>query len=216
MAKSNLLTAAFCRNTKEPKLHADGNGLFLNVTSTGGKSWLLRLRWEGKRPEIGLGSLSEVSLADARESAGDVRMLARNGVDPRTWKAALEAKKEGTSGVPTFDDCIPHVMRILTPELSNPKHIAQWTSTLETYANPVLGKIPVDEIDVTHIERALLPIWTTKTETASRVRGRIERVLSWAIVKGYHQQRVLCQVGSEWRVSGGLGVRRLPSCALQE
>jgi hypothetical protein len=187
MAKSNLLTAAFCRNTKDSGLHADGNGLFLNVAATGGKSWLLRLRWGGRRPEIGLGSFSDVSLADARERAGDVRKLARSGTDPRTWKAALLAKESGKGACPTFDECVPHVIRKITPELRNPKHIAQWSSTLETYASPVIGKMPIDQIEVLDVERVLAPIWMTKTETASRLRGRIERVLSWAIVKGYRK-----------------------------
>jgi len=181
MANNNILTAAFCRNTKEPKLHADGNGLFLAVSPTGGKSWILRTRYAGKRPEIGLGSFGEVSLADARAIAADVRNLARKGIDPRTWKQRLTGEVE--THAPTFDECIPYVMRKVSAELSNPKHILQWTSTLQQYASPVIGSVPVDKIELSHIEEILTPIWNIKTETASRLRGRIERVLSWAIVK---------------------------------
>jgi integrase len=187
MANTNLLTSAFCRNTHEPKLHPDGNGLFLTVSPTGGKSWILRTRHKGKRPEIGLGSFAEVSLADARERAADVRKLARKGIDPRDWRRHLEGDEEGRSHAPTFDECVPQVMRKVSAELSNPKHISQWTSTLKQYASPVIGSVPVDQIELKHIEAILTPIWKTKTETASRLRGRIERVLSWAIVKGYRQ-----------------------------
>ena len=185
MANYNLLTSALCRNTKEPKLHPDGNGLFLAVSPTGGKSWILRIRHAGKRPEIGLGSFGDVSLADAREIAADVRKLSRKGIDPRTWKKHLTDDEGGHTGAPTFDQCIQQAMRKVSAELSNPKHIAQWTSTLQQYASPVIGSVPVDKIELSHIEEVLTPIWESKTETASRLRGRIERILSFAIVKGY-------------------------------
>lgn len=184
MANTNLLTAVGCRNTKESKLHPDGNGLFLAVSGKGAKSWILRTRYAGKRPELGLGSFAEVSLADARELAADIRKLARKGIDPRTWKTHLSDEEAHTSA-PTFDQCIQQAMRKVSAELSNPKHIAQWTSTLKQYASPVIGSMPVDMIELDHIEQVLAPIWKTKTETASRLRGRIERVLSWAIVKKY-------------------------------
>jgi integrase len=185
MAKANLLSAAECRNVTEPGLLKDGNGLFLVVSPTGGKSWILRIRYAGKRPEIGLGSFTDVSLAKARELAADVRKLARKGIDPRDWKTHHEDEEQGRSTAPTFADCVPQVMRKVSAELSNAKHIAQWTSTLEKFANPTIGDLPVDQITLEHIQQILEPIWLKKTETASRVRGRIERVLSWAIVKGY-------------------------------
>ncbi|MDC1287002.1 integrase arm-type DNA-binding domain-containing protein [Gammaproteobacteria bacterium] len=185
MANNNLLTAAFCHNTRDPKLHADGNGLYLVVSPGGGKSWILRTRHAGKRPEIGLGSFADVPLEGAREIAANVRKLARKGIDPRTWKKHLTDGKECHTGIPTFDQCIQQAMREISAELSNPKHIAQWTSTLQQYASPVIGTVPVDKIDLGHIEEILTPIWKTKTETASRLRGRVERVLTFAIVKGY-------------------------------
>ncbi len=163
MANNNILTAALCRNTREPKLHPDGNGLFLAVSATGGKSWILRTRHEGKRPEIGLGSFVEVSLADAREIAADVRKLARKGIDPRTWKKHLTDDEEGHTSAPTFDQCIQQAMRKVSAELSNPKHIAQWTSTLQQYASPVIGSVPVDKVELSHIEEILTPIWQSKT-----------------------------------------------------
>jgi len=182
MAKSNLLTAQFCRNTKKRGLYADGNGLFLNVSKTGGKSWLFRFRWQGKRPEIGLGSYTDKSLADAREAVGDCRKLIRRGIDPRT--------RDRSGAEPTaltFKECAEQFIKAKRAEWSNPKHQAQWEATLKTYANPVIGHLPVDQVDLEHILAILTPIWETKTETATRVRGRIERVLSWAIVKGYRQ-----------------------------
>jgi integrase len=186
MAKTNLLTAATCRNTKEAKSHHDGNGLFLVVSDSGAKSWKLRTSYAGKRPEVGLGSLADVSLADAREIAADIRKLVRKGIDPRKWKSLLTSEQADT-GAPTFDQCAQEAMHKISAELSNPKHIAQWTSTLNQYASPVIGSMPVDMIELDHIEEILAPIWKTKTETASRLRGRIERVLSWAIVKKHRR-----------------------------
>jgi integrase len=182
MAKSNLLTATFCRNIKEPGLYADGNGLFLNVSKSGSKSWLLRYRWQGKRPEIGLGSYIDIPLAEARDKMGDCRKLIRKGIDPRQ-----RDKATGDATVPTFKDCAAQFIKAKRSEWSNLKHQAQWEATLKTYADPTIGPLPVDQIDLEHILAILTPIWESKTETATRVRGRIERVLSWAIVKGYRR-----------------------------
>ena len=182
MAKSNLLTAQFCRNIKDPGLYADGNGLFLSVSKTGSKSWLFRFRWQGKRPEIGLGSYADKSLADAREAMSDCRKLIRQGVDPRTRD---RSDTEPTALI--FKECAAQFIKAKRAEWSNPKHQAQWEATLKTYADPVIGHLAVDQIGLEHLLSILTPIWQTKTETATRVRGRIERVLSWAIVKGYRQ-----------------------------
>lgn len=131
-ASSNLLTAALCRNTKDPKLHTGGNGLFLAVSPTGGKSWILRTRHAGKRPEIGLGSFANGQLADAREIAADVRKLARKGIPPsHAWKKHLTDGEEGHTNAPVFDQWVQQAMGKVSAELSNPKHIPQWTSTLK-------------------------------------------------------------------------------------
>ena len=182
MAKSNLLTAQFCRNIKDPGLYADGNGLFLSVSKTGSKSWLFRFRWQGKRPEIGLGSYADNTLADAREAMGDCRKLIRKGIDPRS-----RDRSGDESTALTFTECATQFIKGMRAEWSNSKHQAQWEATLKTYADPVIGHLPVDQVDLEHLLSILTPIWQTKTETATRVRGRIERVLSWAIVKGYRQ-----------------------------
>jgi len=181
MANDKILTAAKIRNIKDAGKYPDGNGLTLIVSKTGVHRWQLILRWTGGRSELSLGNLS---LADARERAFDIRRLAKQGKNPKDWKKALEAPD--TKGI-TFDDCIPLVMRKVGAELTNEKHIAQWTSTLKRYASPVIGHKPVELIDLDDIEQILLPIWKDKTETAMRLRGRIERVLSWAIVKKHRK-----------------------------
>jgi integrase len=185
MAKGNLLSAAFVRNVKAPGTYNDGNGLLLVVSDTGAKSWIFRTRWKDKRPEVGLGSLTYTGLADARDKAQQIRSAKRNGIDPR-----IALKTNGTarrSTAPTFSEVYPDFIADRAAEWRNAKHKAQWTATLETYADPIIGQLPVDQIELEHIEQILRPIWTTKTETASRLRGRIERVLSFAIVKGYRR-----------------------------
>jgi integrase len=186
MAKQSLLTAAFARNTKEAKLHADGGGLFLQVTKTGAKSWLFRFRWQGKRPEIGLGGLSDVSLAQAREKAAECRKAIRQGINPRTVLLVAEDEPKA-SKAPTFEECATPLIKAKLPEWSNPKHAAQWTSTLRTYAYPIVGNMPVDLIGLDEIEAILTPIWLTKNETATRVRSRVETVLAWGTVKKHRQ-----------------------------
>jgi integrase len=183
MAKGNLLSAAFVRNVKAPGTYNDGNGLLLVVSDTGAKSWIYRTRWKDKRPEIGLGSFVDTALADAREKAQQIRSAKRNGIDPRV--ALKDEATRRRSSKPTFAECYPQYIADHEAEWRNAKHKAQWSATLETYADPIIGKLPVDQIELAHIEAVLRPIWETKTETASRLRGRIERVLSWAIVKGY-------------------------------
>lgn len=161
-------------------------GLQLRVRDTGTRYWVLRVRVAGKRHDIGLGPYPEVSVASAREQAAAIRSATREGLDPlaerRTAKAAtLSALAKSV----TFDECAERYLSSKTKEFSSPKHAAQWASTLATYASPVIGKLPVDAIELPHIVRTLDPIWLTKTETAKRLRGRIESVLSWATVSGF-------------------------------
>lgn len=183
MAKANLLSAAFVRNVKTTGTYNDGNGLLLVVSDTGAKSWIFRTRWKDKRPEVGLGSLSDTGLADARDKAQQIRQAKRKGIHPR-----IALKTEGErrrSSKPTFAECYPQFIAGREAEWRNAKHKAQWTATLETYAVPLIGHLPVDQIEIGDIEAILRPIWITKTETAARLRGRIEQVLSWAIVNGH-------------------------------
>ncbi len=163
------------------------SGLHLNVTDTGAKSWILRVMVGNKRRHIGLGSLADVSLAQARELAREKRKMIAEGIDPvevRKEARAL-AVSQSEKGM-TFEDAFErYFTEKLESELSNPKHRAQWRSTLTTYAYPTIGDVAVNDISKEAVLSVLTPIWITKTETATRVRQRIERVLDWATAMGY-------------------------------
>jgi len=163
--------------TAKPGKHGDGAGLQLAVASTGARKWVLRYMAAGKAHEMGLGSYPEVSLAEAREKALAGRRLARSGVDP-----IAEGRKD--RGIPTFGELADEIAQQLAEGFRNEKHKAQWKMTLTVYAEPLRAK-PVDKIETTDILAVLRPIWQTKPETASRVRGRVERVLNAAKAKGY-------------------------------
>ncbi|GGB63450.1 integrase [Roseibium aquae] len=146
----------------------------MQVTPNGARSWLLRVRMNGKRCEMGLGSYPDVTLAQARDRARIIKQKIWDGVDP------LEDKRRMT-----FAQAMEKTLEARTAEFRNAKHKAQWRSTLDNYAVPVIGRMAVSQIEVADILRVLQPIWTEKTETASRLRGRIEAVLSWATVGGH-------------------------------
>ncbi|HLF12013.1 MAG TPA: integrase arm-type DNA-binding domain-containing protein, partial [Gammaproteobacteria bacterium] len=164
--------------------HADGDCLYLRVTRTGTKSWALRWRdrVSGRLREMGLGAYDKRAnnLGDARERAATQRRLLVNGIDPLAERRKARDERRQAIAVPVFDDCASEYIAAHSPGWSNPKHVEQWRNTLKTYASPVIGKLPVDEITSDHVLRILRPIWTAKTETASRVRGRVESVLDWA------------------------------------
>jgi integrase len=162
--------------TAKPGKYGDGDGLQLAVASAGARKWVLRFLWEGRAREMGLGSYPEVGLAEAREKALAARKLARNGVDPI-------ANRKQDKRVPTFGELADEVVAEQSKSFRNAKHRAQWKMTLETYAKP-LRTMAIDEIGVEDVLAVLKPIWATKAETASRVRGRIERVLNAAKAKG--------------------------------
>jgi integrase len=188
----NKLTATTVRSTTRTGLHADGAGLYLQVTRNPNhghlrKSWLVRFQGEtGRIREVGIGSAEHLSLADAREKAAIVRKEAKAGV-----KEVTERQKERKAAVlkqareMTFAQCAEAYIAAHKTSWKNDKHKAQWGATLKTYAYPVFGKVPVADITVAMIMKVLDPIWTTKTETASRLRGRIENVLDWATVREY-------------------------------
>jgi integrase len=166
----------------------DGGGLFLQIARDGGASWVFRYRNGGSERWLGLGSLEAVSLAAARVKARTLREMRAAGTDPMAERRAERAKTtlEAAKAM-TFDDCADRFINAHGVGWRNPKHRDQWRATLKTYASPVFGALPVQTVDVTLVMRALEPIWTTKPETASRLRGRIERVLSWATTTGYRQ-----------------------------
>jgi len=150
------------------------DGLHLQVTPTGARSWLLRVTIKGKRCQIGLGPFPDVTLSQARERAREVKDQIWRGIDPLAEKRRM-----------TFSQAMEKTLLSRMAEFRNEKHKKQWRSTLDTYAVPVLGQLSVSDIDVSDVLRVLEPIWATKTETASRLRGRIEAVLSWATVGGH-------------------------------
>lgn len=162
------------------------SGLLLQITPSGGKSWLLRSMVGGKRRGIGLGPYPEVSLAAAREAAREAKAQIAAGLDPiEQKKAARAALAAAQARGLTFADAVDKALAAKLDGFKNEKHRQQWRSTLETYAIPKIGRQLVGEIATQDILRVLEPIWTEKTETASRLRGRIESVLAWATVAGH-------------------------------
>lgn len=176
-AEKNL-SAAFVRTVTSPGKYTDGHGLFLKVDPSGAKRWVQRIVIRGKRTEIGMGSASLVSLAQAREVALQNRKLARSGGDPLQSKRASEA-------LLTFEEASRKVHKIHEPTWRNKKHAAQFISTLETYTFPRIGKLKVSEVTTADVLAVLQPIWLTKPETARRVRQRIGTVMKWAIANGW-------------------------------
>lgn len=174
------LSAAFVRTVTTAGKYTDGQGLFLKVDPTGAKRWVQRIVIRGKRTEMGIGSASLTTLAEAREIALANRKLARQGGDP------LQAKREALA-VLTFAEAAREVHRLHTPTWRNAKHAAQFISTLETYAFPRLGKQRITDIGTADVLAVLQPIWLEKPETAKRVRQRIGTVMKWAIAKGWRQ-----------------------------
>lgn len=185
---SNKLTAMTVQKIKEPGRYGDGGGLYLQVGPTGGKSWLFRFTRQGKAREMGLGPLSALSLAEAREKAGEVRKVLLAGADPLEAREAEKAKAEAEEarGM-TFTECAEAYIAAHEATWRNPKHRQQWRNTLKTYAEPVFGELAVASVDLAMVMRVLEPIWSEKPETASRLRGRIEQVIDWAAVRGYRQ-----------------------------
>ncbi len=163
--------------TAKPGKYSDGGNLYLIVSPTGARKWVLRFTWRGRAKEMGLGSASSVPLADAREKAAGARRKIAQGLNP------IEERKRD-NGIPTFGEMADSVRETLSAGFRNEKHKAQWKMTLETYAAPLRDK-PVDTITTDDVLAILKPIWTTKAETASRLRGRIEKVLDAAKAKGF-------------------------------
>ena len=169
-------------------MYADGGGLYLQVSPTGTKSWIFRFTLDGREREMGLGPLPDVSLAEAREKAAECRRLKRDGLDPiEARKAERRQTQLQAAQAITFKDASDAYINAHKAGWRNAKHADQWRNTLKTYVYPVFGSLPVQGVDVGLVMKAIEPIWATKTETASRVRGRIEAILDWAAARGYRQ-----------------------------
>ncbi|MGC1861565.1 MAG: integrase arm-type DNA-binding domain-containing protein [Methylocystis sp.] len=175
------LSARAVATIAAPGRHSDGEGLYLNVTPAGARSWLFMWKKDGKRREMGLGSTGSVSLARARELASECRAQVAMGLDPiEARDAAAETKREK----PTFGAIADALIAAKESEWRNEKHRAQWRTSLTEFAAPLRSR-PVDEIDTAAVLAVLAPLWQTKPETASRVRGRIEAVLDAAKAQGH-------------------------------
>jgi integrase len=172
----------------KPGMYGDGGGLYLQVSAAGTKSWSFRFMLHAKAREMGLGPLHTVSLAEAREKAREQRKLLLDGIDPiEDRKARRAGERLAAANSMTFQQCAERYIAAQKTGWKSPKHAAQWPATLSAYVYPVFGSLPVQSIDVALVTKALEPIWRTKPETASRVRGRIEAVLDWATVREYRK-----------------------------
>jgi hypothetical protein len=169
-------------------MYHDGGGLYLQVSAAGTKSWIYRFTLDGRAREMGLGPLNAISLAEARKRAAECRRMRHDGIDPIEVRGAQRDQKrlEGARSM-TFDVCAEAYIEAHKASWKNGKHAEQWRGSLRNYASPVFGSSPVQAIDLALVMKALEPIWQTKSETASRLRGRIESVLDWATVRGYRK-----------------------------
>jgi len=162
------LSAKKIEHLKKVGYHSDGDNLYLQVTSSNAKSWIFRFSFDGKRREMGIGPYPEITLEKARDDAMELRRLVKAGIDPieqrKTDQAAKRAECDNTVN---FAFCAERFIEAKRHEWKNAKHAQQWTNTLEQYAYPVIGMMPVKDIETAHILRILEPAWTTKTETAS-------------------------------------------------
>ena len=182
------LGALVVARLSKPGLHFVGGvpGLGMHITATGARSWLLRAKIAGKRREMGLGGFPGVTLAMAREKAREARELIRQGVDPVVrQQIALSALRASVASALTFRQCATAYMAAHEAGWKNAKHAQQWANTLDQYAYPIFGGLLVRDVELSHVMTVLEPIWATKTETAVRLRGRIEAVLDWATARGY-------------------------------
>jgi integrase len=175
------LTKDLVRSLVEPGRYSDGDGLMLQISPKGGRSWLFRVQVNGRRRDIGLGRADELSLTKAREKAAEHRKLAHAGIDP------LEERRKVQVVIPTFEEAAKQVHKELLGAWKNGKHTDQWLTTLKLYAFPKLGKLRVDEIEGPLIRDVLAEIWLKIPETARRVKQRIGTVLDWSYAKGFRK-----------------------------
>lgn len=190
-ARASELNALAVQRLKSPGLHFVGGvaGLALQVTDSGSRSWTLRLSVVGRRRDMGLGAYPDVTLAMARERAREARELVRRGVDPiEQRRASTSALKASVAAALTFRQTATAYISTHEAGWKNAKHAQQWRNTLEAYAYPVMGDLLVRDVQKEHVLAALRPIWTEKNETATRLRGRIELVLSYAMQAGYRPE----------------------------
>ncbi|MGC1575796.1 MAG: integrase arm-type DNA-binding domain-containing protein [Beijerinckiaceae bacterium] len=187
MARASArLTALKIEKAKKPGMYADGGGLYLRVTPEGARNWVLRYMLHRKPHWMGLGPLALYGLADARARALDARRKRHDGIDPIEARRVERARQRVEAAkVITFKQCAESYVAAHRAGWRNGKHAAQWSATLSTYANPVIGELPVQSVDTGLVLKVLEAIWTTKPETASRLHGRLESILDFAKARGY-------------------------------
>jgi len=182
------LTMLAVRQARRPGLHGDGGGLFLQVSQNGVKSWIYRYKIAGKQRLMGLGPARDVGLAEAREAAGVCRQMRLAGIDPiEKRRAERIQRKLAAARSLSFAECAAAYIRAHEAGWRDQKSARQWKSSISAYVDPVFGEAPVQAIDTALVVKALEAIWTTKPETARRLRGRIEAVLDWATALGHRQ-----------------------------
>lgn len=185
--KAKELTALVVSRLNSPGHHAVGgvSGLYLYVNEADGRSWVLRTTIAGKRKHLGLGGYPSVTLAQARDKARAARELVIRGVDPiEERKVAANSLRTQQALRRTFEEVAKAYVDSQQLAWKNAKHRHQWSRTLEVYAYPLIGKVPIDAVAEQHVIAVLEPIWAKKSETASRLRGRMESILDWARVRG--------------------------------
>jgi integrase len=188
MAKTvgRLSTLSISRSRAKPGMHPDGHGLYLQVSGARARSWVFRYTINGRTRYLGLGSAFTIDLKRAREDARKARELVHDGIDPiEARKAKRTQQRLADIKTITFDQCAEAYITGHEAGWRNPVHRQQWRNTLRDYASPVIGDLPVSAIDTGLVLKILEPIWHDRTETANRLRGRIESVLDWAKVRGY-------------------------------
>ena len=171
------LSATRAKALKDPGRYADGGGLHLYISKAGRKSWVQRITIDRRRRDIGLGAFPSVGLAQAREKAADNRTAVAEGRDPLAEKHS--------PALPTFREAARAVHAANKPRWRNDRHSASWLQTLERHAMPTLGNTPLDRIERGAVLRVLTPIWTTRPETARRVRQRMRTVFLWGMAQGF-------------------------------
>ena len=171
------------KKLNKPGVYGDGAGLYIRVTEGGSKHWIHRFSLRNKAHWMGLGPYPEITLTEARLKNMEARRTRLTGVNPINARNSANAKAQSI----TFQECADQYIASHQSGWKNPKYTAQWISTIAVYCGPVIGKLPVDEIEVGLIMRVLDPIWTTKVATAGHIRGRIESILDWATVRGYRE-----------------------------
>ena len=202
---NNALTPAFVRNVSQAGRYCDGQGLYLDVRPSGSRGWIQRLTIRGRRTELGLGGFPLVSLKEAREKAFANRKLAREGGDPLSEKRRVES-------TPTFADATRQVWNQLRPGWRSPQHAQLWLSSLERYAVPRIGKMPISEVTSADVIGILAPIWHDMPPTARKLRQRIRAVMEWAVAMGLRPDNPCDRIGPVLGSQGGVvrHMRALP------